>query len=86
MATESTIQEALRAFAVLNQMLGFDLNVGKSEWGIRIESLEVAVAPVMIGNKCEAQLSLPRGGTQKVSEEIETIFEKKEAFRPICRN
>ena len=86
LTAESRIQDALIAFTVSNQMLVCNLGVAKSEWGIRVDFLGVAVAFVTVRNKCEAQLSLSRERIQKVSEEIETILEKKEAFRPICRN
>ena len=83
---ESRIQDALIAFTVLNQMLGRNLGEAKSEWGIRVDFLGVTVAFATVRNKCEAQLSSSRDRIQEVSEEIETILEKKEAFRPICRN
>ena len=78
--TESAIQEALKAFTVLNQILGFDLKGEKSAWGIRIEFLGAAVAFLMIRNKCEAQLSASRERIQKISEEIEAILAKKGHF------
>ena len=65
--TESMIQEALKASTVLNQIFGFDLKEGKSEWGIGIEFLGGAVAFLAIRDKCEAQLSLSRERIQKVS-------------------
>ena len=37
--TESAIEEALRAFTALSQILGFELKVGESECGIRVEFL-----------------------------------------------
>ena len=40
---ESAIGAALEAFTALNQILGFELKVGKSEWGIRIEFFGVTV-------------------------------------------
>ena len=77
---ESTIQEALEVCTVLNRMLGFDLKVEKSGWGIRIEFQEVAVAFVIISSKCGAHLSLSRGRIQIAPEEIGATSEKKKRF------
>ena len=47
---ESTIEDALIAFTVSNQLFGFDLKAEESGWGISIEILGVAVAFLMVRN------------------------------------
>ena len=78
--TESTIKEALQAFTTLNQILGFELKVEKSEFGTRIEFLGVTVDFRMIKEECEAQLSLSHERVQKMVHEIKAILQEKEIF------
>ena len=57
-AAESAVQDALRAFAALNDILGFEPKVAKLEWGTRIGFLGVIVTFVIVNDKCEAQVSV----------------------------
>ena len=63
--TESAIEEALRASTALNQILRFELEIEKSEFGTRVEFLGATVDFKMIGGECEALLSLSQGRAKK---------------------
>ena len=58
---ESTLQDAIRAFAALNDILGLELKVTESEWGARIKFLGLTVFSAMVDLKCVAQLSTSPG-------------------------
>ena len=59
-AAESCQGEALKAFAILNEILGFDSKVGQSEWGRALEFPGATASFLFAGGKCLAKLSLSR--------------------------
>ena len=63
----------------MNQTLGFDLKVDKSERGITIEHLGATAKFVIIRNKCGARLSLPREDSKGFGRNRGDLA-KKEAF------
>ena len=79
-STESAIKEALQAFTALNQILGFESKVAKSEFGARIEFLGVTADFRMIKEESEAQLSLPPERVRKTTQKMKAILKEKEIF------
>ena len=70
LTTEYTIQDALRRFVPLNDILGFDLKAGKSERGARLESVGLPVRLVVADSGRRAHLSISQDRVEKASDEI----------------
>ena len=61
----------------MSDVLGFDLKVGKSEWGARIEFLGATVTFIIVDEKCESQLSIFSDRVEKLVLEISGILERR---------
>ena len=59
-ATESAVQDAIRAFTALNDILGSEQKAAKSEWGARIEFLGATITSLTVNGNREAQFPGPR--------------------------
>ena len=77
-AAEAAVQDSLRDFAGLIDILGFELEAATSEWATRIEILGVTVTFTTVDGKCEAQQPALLGRVTKLVGEIRLILERKE--------
>ena len=81
MATESTIKDALDAFAAFNGIPGFDLGIEKSEGGATLRFPGATVRFVVVDEEPQAHLPLSAVRVRKLTDEIATILEQKGVFR-----
>ena len=77
-ATESTVQDALKAFTALSDILDFDMKPIKSVRGARVEFSWVTVTFIIVDEKCEAQLSTSSNRVEKLVSEISGILGQSE--------
>ena len=68
-----------------NEILGFELKIGKSRWGARLEFLRVTVRFLVLEDVCRAHLPIAPNRAKRLTDEIEKILESKSVFRAQIR-